>query len=184
MRFARAVPLRVDLDFRPNRSRVGGAGWLMLGIGLAAFTVAALHWSEVEADLAEREQIVARLREVVQTSPAIAVATTRRAPGREEWRAAQDVASSLDAGWGRLLASLASAQSTKVTWLTLDADPARSRLRLVGEAASMEAMLDFVARLVEADELRDVRLVSYERASTEATEVLRFEVGGSWGAAR
>jgi hypothetical protein len=184
MGLMRRVPLPVDLDFPPVRRAAGWLGWVLLAAGLAAVAQAVAEYRIARADLAEREAIVARLGQELRRAPAKLVRGARETISAEEAKSALDIAAHLNADWGRMFAAVAAAQSDAATWVGLDGDAPRTTLRIVGEARTLPAALDFLTRLDDAEGIGDARLSSYEWTRSGAVEVVRFNASATWSGRR
>ncbi len=183
MGLMRGVPLPVDLDFPPARRATGWLGWILLAVGLTAAGSEVLKYRAAQLDLAEREAIVARLRQEMQRPPP-KPSSSGRVVGAEEARAALDVAARLNADWGAMFAGIAAAQSDAATWVSFDGDAPRGTLRVVGEARSLSAVFDFLARLDEAEGVADAQLSSYEWTRVGPVETVRFNANAKWNSVR
>lgn len=178
------VPLPVDLDFPPARRTAGWLGWGLLAVGLTVAGFEGVKYRAAQLDLAEYERGVARMRQEMQRPPPKPPSSGRAAVGAEEARAALDVGGRLNADWGGMFAGIAAAQSDAATWVSFDADAARGSLRMVGEARSLPAVFDFLARLDEAQGVANAQLSSYEWTQAGAVEIVRFNANAKWNAAR
>lgn len=184
MGLMRGVPLPVDLDFPPARRSTGWLGWVLLAVGLIATAMAVADYRAAQRDLAEREMVVARLRQELQRTPPKPAQSGRGAVGAEEAKAALEVAARLNADWGALFAGIAAAQSDAVTWVSFEGDAPRGSLRIVGDGRSISAVFDFLTRLDAADGIADAQLSSYEWTRAGPVEIVRFHANAKWNAAR
>lgn len=180
----RPVPLPVDLDFPPARRSTGWLGWVLLVLGLTAAGFEMIEYRAAQLDLAEREMTVARLRHEMQRMPPKPTSSGRAPVGADEAKAALDVAAALNADWGGMFAGIAAAQSDAATWVRFDGDAPRGSLRIVGEARSLPAVFDFLARLDAADGVADAQLSSYEWTRAGPVDVVRFTANAKWSAGR
>jgi hypothetical protein len=176
----RRNPPALILDFSGRRPAPGFLGWVLLGIGLAAAGLELYEWRAGEADLGEREAIVERLRHQTRRSAPLQAASPRPPVSEQEARPALRLASQLGADWGGLLHELAAAEDERVALLNLEVEAARGSLRLVGDAKSLEAVFDYLARLEASPALGAARLNGYERVAVGAVEVVRFNASAEW----
>ena len=184
MGLMRRVPLPVDLDFPPARRPVGWLGAVLLAAGVTATVLAVVDYRAEQFDLSEREATVARLRQQLQRTSHKPAESGRAAVGADEAKAALDVAARLNADWGGMFAGIAAAQSDAATWVRFDGDAPRGSLRIVGEARSLPAVFDFLARLDAADGVADAQLSSYEWTRAGPVDVVRFTANAKWSAGR
>jgi hypothetical protein len=176
----RTRPAPLELDFSGRRPFPGGLGWVLLVLGLGVGGLELADWRAGEADLAEREAIVERLRHQVQRSRPALAAAGRSPVGEAEARPAVRLAHHLAADWGALLQDLAGAEDDRLALLSLEADAARGELRLTGEAKSLVAVFDYLARLESAAAVTEARLTGYEREQVGAVELIRFHATAGW----
>lgn len=176
------APLPVALDFGFARPRPSALGWGVLAAGVLALGFAVADYRAMEADLAERTQILEGLRAGERQARETRPSAARASVSAEEVRTAREVASRLNADWGALFSALAAAQNRDTVWLRLDAEPGRGELRLAGEAPSMAEMFGFLARLEHTEGVSEARLSSYEWGRSGPREVVQFNVGAQWGA--
>lgn len=180
-------PPALTLDFSGRRPWPGVLGWALLALGLAAAGLELAQWRAGEADLAEREAIVERLRHQALRAETAPVSETRAGPAaasrklsEQELRPALRLAGQLGADWGAVLRDLAGAEDDRLALLSLEVDAARSSLRLTGEAKSLEAVFAYLGRLEAAPTLAGAQLSSYERFQEGAVELIHFNAAASW----
>lgn len=175
----RRVPLPVDLDFLQTRRRVSAAGWGLLAVGLLACAFQLVEYRRASAEMDAREAAVARAREAARRAqPGAAVQGNPL--GAEEAKAVLGVAARLNADWGAMLGGVAGAQGEGVTWLSLQADQARSRLAVAGQARSLAEMFEFLARLGAVQGIREAQLANYEWVRVDTRDAVRFTVNAKW----
>lgn len=175
-----ASPPVLTLDFSGRRPAPGLLGWGLLVLGVAAAGLELAEWRAGEADLAEREAIVERLRHQVRRASPVAATGTVATVTEQEARPALRLASQLGADWGGLLGDLGGAEDERVALLSLEVEAARGSLRLIGEAKSLPAVFDYLAHLEAAPSLGAARLNGYERVTVGAVEVVRFNASAEW----
>jgi sugar phosphate isomerase/epimerase len=197
MSLGRPVPAPLELDFSGRRPWPGLLGWILLALGLAAAGLELRQWRAGEADLAEREAIVERLRHQVRRAEATASNTraeaasnTRaeapssargaRAVSEQEARPALRLAGQLGADWGAVLHELAAAEDDRLGLLSLEMDAPRGSLRLAGEAKTLAAVFDYLGRLEASPSLAAAQLTGYERTTVGAVELIHFTATVAW----
>lgn len=173
-------PPSLELDFSGQRPRPGVLGWALLALGLAAAGLEVAEWRAGEADLAEREAIVARLEhQLRRAEPAPRVAASRPV-SEQEAAPALRLASQLGADWGAVLRDLAAAEDDRLALLSLEVDAARGGLRLRGEAKDLPAVFEYLSRLEATPTLAAASLSGYERVRVGAVELIRFNATAQW----
>ena len=179
MRLLGRCPAALELDFSGRRPWPGALGWVLLGLGLAVAGLEVAEWRAGEADLAEREAIVERLRHQLRRSAPEPVARAR-AVSEQELRPALRLASQLGADWGALLHDLAAAEDDRLALLSLDVDAVRGDLRLNGEAKSLAAVFEYLSRLEAAPSIAAAQLASYEQETVGAVQLIHFNATARW----
>ncbi|WP_407278389.1 hypothetical protein U5817_18575 [Aromatoleum evansii] len=173
------VPLPVDLDFLQTRRRVSIAGWGMLAAGVLACALQIIDYRRASAEVDARTAAVLSAREAARRSQPVAMAEGNPVSA-EEAKAVLGVAERLNADWGGMLGGVAGAQGEGVTWLSLQADQARGRLAVAGQARSLAEMFEFVARLGAVQGIRDAQLANYEWVQVDSGDAVRFTVNAKW----
>lgn len=175
----RQVPLPVDIDLLQTRRRVSAAGWGLLAAGLIACALQFVDYRRSSAEIDEREASVLRAREAARRMQPVA-AEQRNPVGVEEAKAVLGVAERLNADWGAMLGGVAGAQGEGVTWLSLQADQARGRFSVAGQARSLAEMFEFLARLGAVQGIREAQLANYEWVRIGTRDAVRFTVNAKW----
>ncbi|MBT0962723.1 ELKS/Rab6-interacting/CAST family protein [Denitromonas iodatirespirans] len=170
-------PAPIALDFVRQRRLPGLFGWVLLALGLAMAALEVSQFVERRADLAEREQIVERLRHQLERERRSMVATPEAPLRAEDAAPALKLATQLGRDWPALFADVAKAAGSEVGVLAVAPDGLRGAFSLSAEAGSLEGMFGFLGRLEASDALGGVELVGYERAGGRVV----FKLNGQWG---
>lgn len=178
----RGVPPPLELDFSGRRPRPGVLGWLLLAIGLGATGVEVLQWRQGEADLADRDAIVERLRRQVRRTVEAPVPRDGQpaSVSEQERQPALVLAGRLRADWGAVFQDLDAAEDDRLALLSVEVDGARGGVRLRGEAKSLPAVFDYLARLETSPSLGSVQLANYEMVTVGAVELVQFNAVAQW----
>ncbi|MBL8446820.1 MAG: hypothetical protein JNJ44_05325 [Zoogloeaceae bacterium] len=178
----RAPPPPLELDFSGRRPRPGVLGWTLLAIGLGAAGTEILQWRQGEADLADRDAIVERLRREVRRSveAPVAVGAPQVSVSEQERLPALTLAGRLRADWGAVFQDLDGAEDDRLALLAVEVDGARGLVRLRGEAKSLPAVFDYVAHLEGSPSLGHVQVVGYEMVTIGAVELVQFNAVAQW----
>ncbi|QID16199.1 hypothetical protein G3580_00300 [Nitrogeniibacter mangrovi] len=173
-----SAPARLDLDLIPQRRPPGALGWALLVLGLLMSGIEVSHYVDRRADLAEREQIVARLRHQVERARHAdrREAASDTPVSAEEAAPALKLAHQLERDWPRLFAAVAEAGGPGVSLMALTPDALRGVVRLNAEADGLQALFDYMGRLEQRPELRNVQLLAYEEAGGR----FRFNLAADW----
>jgi len=169
---------RLDLDLSPTRPKVRLASWSLLFAGALAASLAGIQFRTASGQHLRES----RALEVLEAS----LSATRKGgaakPSPEQVRSARASASivrELQVPWGKLFGALEAVSGQDVALLSVEPSAQRHELRMVAEAKSTGAMLDFLEAL-RAQSLRDVVLVSHQvQARTPGTPI-RFQARAVW----
>ena len=164
---------RLELDFSPGR-RNAPMGWLLLGIGLVAASVAGVQFRSAHAERLTQVNELNTLTGHHPKADSNAPAADPRAT-----KAAANVARDLQVPWSDMLAALEAVQARDVALLGVEPSALRHNIRITAEAKSLDAMLNYVDAL-HGDAFSDVTLMSHQvEAQTPGTPV-RFVVQARW----
>lgn len=177
MKLIRNLPPPLALDLAASRRRPGWLGWVLLACGALALVAEVGGLLAVRADLAEREAIVARLRQAVGERGVAAPA-----PLADPAAAARLVAL-LRTDWGSMLAGLANAGSADIGVLEVQADAVRGSLRLRARAPTPDAAFAYAAALGASGVLRDAQVDSHQWIDVDGDSMVDFTASARWGAA-
>ena len=165
---------RLELDFSPAR-RNAPMGWLLLGIGLIAASVAGVQFRSAHA---ERLTQASGLNAI--SGPRLpAGAGTGAAADPRATKAAAVVARDLQMPWAEMLAALEAVQAHDVALLGVEPSASRHNIRITAEAKTPEAMLNYVDAL-RGDSFPEVTLSSHQVEAQTPGNPVRFVVQARW----
>jgi type IV pilus assembly PilN-like protein len=179
MKLVRRCPAPLELDFSGRQPWPGALGWILLAVGLGVAGSEVANWRTGEGELAEREAIVERLRYQIRRADPAQLARPRSV-SEQEVRPALRLAGQLSADWGAVLRDLATAEDDRLALLSLEVDAARGNVRFTGDAKSLAAVFEYLARLEATPSLAAAQLTSYERATVGTVELIRFNAAARW----
>lgn len=169
------TPMRIDVDFIPQRKKISVPGFLVLTLGLF---VAVWVYDDYTSASVSSEILKMKLdRQLTRTTER---PSGTPLPGADEVALAQQ---HLLTPWSRLLVDLesAAADSKKdVALLELAPDRSKRRLRISGEARSLVHVLQYVERLQQAESLAAPLLESHEIQTANKERQVRFVVTAVW----
>ena len=137
------------------------------------------HW-EAKAELRAAQQALQRYADVPRPRPVAPVALAAPDSARATARAKEAIARP----WGTLMRQVETRTPPSVAVLSLNAEGGTSgpgRLRLVGEARSMDDVLAYVEALRAAAPVRRAELSHHEAREAEGVALLRFSIDMDWG---
>ncbi|MCJ7556189.1 MAG: PilN domain-containing protein [Gammaproteobacteria bacterium] len=171
------MPARIELDFGPGRRGTSLAGVLVLmaGIGVAYFTFSDYRDSLVESELLEMN--IARYEsrsnppgsEKDTVKPAVVAAARAR----------------LGTPWSSLFDDLEAAgvdSAGEVALLEIAPDLEKGKVRISGEARTLVAALDYVARLQKAGSVQNPLLERHEVRVADRERPVEFVISATWRA--
>jgi len=167
---------RLELDFSPAR-RNAPMGWLLLGAGLIAATVAGVQFRSAHA---ERMEYATSLSAITGKSGGNREANGA-APDPRATKAAAGVARDLQVPWAEMLAALENVQAKDVALLGVEPSATRHNIRITAETKSLESMLNYVDAL-RSDSFPEVSLASHQVEPQTPGNPVRFVVQARWRA--
>lgn len=163
--------LPVELDFRAAPGAESAFGRLLAGVGVAAvLLVAAIY---VLLVLAQRDAEVDR--------------SAQRADSRRQAEADRvaaqfdpdgEIVRRLSRPWQKLLLAIETNSDERISLLEIRPDAGRHTLRLMGEAVSLDAALEYLKKLQALEVLARAHLVSYGPAPSGSG--VRFILQAEW----
>lgn len=168
---------RLDFDFHTAPRRPNAIGIVLALAGAAALAWSAYAWQAARDTAAGLDRQIAALRDV---RPAV---RSRPAPGTDAARATRTrIAAWLAYRWQPALDALAATRDKTVALVALDADQAKSQLRLTAESRDLEHAVAWIERLQQQPGVRRATLVQHEVRSEAGTQVVRYLVHVELGA--
>ena len=169
---------RLAMDLSPSRPAVRAASWALLGLGVLAFSAAALQFQTASGrhlqEARALQGLEASLTEAREgRKPKLSPDEARNA------RASATVQRELQVPWAKLFGALEAVPTQHVALLSVEPSAQRGELKLVAEARSSAAMFDFLEAL-RAQRLRDVALVSHEVQARTPGAPIRFQARAAW----
>jgi hypothetical protein len=168
-------PARIVLDFIPASRRPGGMAVALLVAGLLAVGWSFLAYREA-ADQAVGMSL--RLAEATGRRPPASAAGNNRAVAE-----AQAVALELQTPWVGLLDDLETATAAgkgDVALVSVEPDRRHQKLKLVAEARSLPAALQYVQRLQRNTAIRDALLESHQVMTDVPERPVRVQIVADW----
>lgn len=166
---------RLTLDFVDKRRAVTWSGAILIVAGAAAAVAAVFDYQRVAGRVAALE-----MRQADLAPPPVAAAEPGVVLGLQD---AKSAVMELRTPWASLLQQLEAAgkgSTDTVALLAIEPDPAAYRVRIVAEAKSLAAALDYVRRLQACSALRHPLLQSHEINTKDRERPVRFEVAADW----
>jgi hypothetical protein len=173
-----AARARLDLDLSPTRPAVRPLSWVLLVAGAATVSLAAVQFQTASGQHLRASRALQSLEASLNETRSGGAARLPPDEARRA-RASAEVVKELQVPWGKLFSALEAVSGKNVALLSVEPSAQRREIRVVAEAKSSGAMLDFLEAL-RAQSLHDVVLVSHQvQAQTPGTP-LRFQARAVW----
>ena len=168
----------LTIDFAPSRrQRLGGSAFgltlLVSGLVLAAGALWHANGWQRQYQRLQTRLTIERQKDAVSAVAHRAPAVILSAP---QVTAINEAVSHLNLPWRDLFDAIEVATPPEIALLSLDPDPEHQLLRLTAEAASPEAMLDYVASLKQQVAFSAVSMKRHQLDAQDPNNVLRFSV--------
>lgn len=170
-------PLRIDFIAALPRPKTA---WVCLLCGALLLGLAADHYAELEAEVAQAEAQLNRL----QRQHKLLLGQQGRSDSGTRQQGAQREQNMLDAvsrnTWQPQLQAVESALNKDVAILSLNQEGAARRLRIAAEARTIDDALAFVERIRKSQRFSEVMLSGHDNHVSTGIEVLGFTVLAAW----
>ncbi len=172
------MKLHLDYAVRPDASPVWVWGLLVVGVLGAMLTAWASHQL-----IAERDGL--RLTLQSRTTPVIpkrvsAISAESALRQQEQLKQANLVLRELGRPWPGLFDRLEAAAGPQIALLQIKPEAGKERIRLMGEARTLEDALDYVRRLSAEGGMQDVMLEQHQVVEDDAQKPVRFSINARW----
>lgn len=170
----------LDVDFVRARRWVSPVAGLLLLAGLVVAGLVGVAYVDARDTLAQEQQRQERLQRQLRAYDAPRATARSGAPQRDNNQAFMQVQAQLKRPWDAVLRELEQLADPAIALLSLDGQGQTQRLRLVGEARNMDAVVAYLTRLRGSPWLATADLSSHEPRIDGAVRLLRFSVDVSW----
>lgn len=154
--------------------------WICLLCGVVLLGLAADHYAELEADVAQAETQLSRL----QRQHKLQLGQRGRSEAGAQQQGAQREQRMLDtvarSSWQPQLLAVEAAVSKEVAILSLNQEGTARRLRMAAEARTIDDALAFVERVRSSGRFSEVMLSGHDTHVSTGVEVLGFTVLAAW----
>lgn len=157
---------RLELDYVAAPRRARAAGIALLAISLACAGVLLERYRDVKLEFARLDSARALLPGERRTAP--------RTGAADEIKHAESVVRQLALPWAAMIHAVEIAAIPDVALLQMEPDARARRLRLMAEAKSQQAMLEYLRRLGRADAFAEVHLASHQVMIEDARRPIQF----------
>jgi hypothetical protein len=168
----------IDIEFGPRPPGRGG-GIVLLVLGVAALVAAAQWYADIGDDLSAFNAGMARMdrqaRAGAQPEP-----RGDSSAQKQEIHAANAVVARLTVPWDALFRELESSAGKDVALLSVQPDPQSRQVRITGEARNLDAVLGYVRRLSDSDELDEVYLQEHSIRTSDPQHPVAFSITAGW----
>jgi hypothetical protein len=163
---------RLDFDFHNRPARPGKLGIVLALVGMAALVWA---WSNLQAARATEAGVSMRIAALEQARPGATAKPV--APADSPTRVQQArIAAQLTYSWQPAFDAMATAQSSKIALLSLDATQAKSQLKLTAEARTLADAIAYIDALQQQPGVKRATLVQHEIQADADQQPVRFNI--------
>jgi hypothetical protein len=168
---------RLNLEFLPQQQSDAWPNWVLLAAGVlfcveivGSYYTTSKRLIEMGAESGDTRVVrfIDRTAQTLVTSP-------------EEMEKARKVIRDVSLPWGDMFAALESVPNDGVGVLEFIPDAEKKTLTLRGEAASLPAILTFMAELERTELFHDVTLEKHDIKQDAANQVVAFVLAAQWG---
>jgi len=169
---------RLKLDFQRKSASIGG-GVVLLFIALLLGGKLFTDYRDVAAEIERGVATLARL-ERLAGHKAVRPGKHDADPYGAEIKRANELIDQLALPWDQLFAAVEEAAGSDVALLAIQPDKRKGEVAIGGEAKDVAAMLDYMRRLNEAKQLREVVLLSHQIQQQDPQKPVRFNLSAKW----
>ena len=155
-------------------------GRLLAGIGIL---LAIVCWQGYSATRQQAEGLQSALAEAGKQVGLTSARTPREASSpatQAAMQQARSLADFLQIPWNALFDGLESASSPEFALLSIEPDARKRQLKLTAEAASRDAVFDYMQRLEATPQFSQVVLLKHEKQQEEAEQPWRVVLIATW----
>lgn len=156
-------------------------GIVILGAGIASACLVLVDYWDARAELERVEQ---RQSRVQQAGAKPRVAASAGPKSKDDAAAAAKLATQLNAPWDLVLREIEGLVDPSVALLSIEAQGTARKIRLTGEAKSMDVAVAYVGRLRKSKWIEAAHLSGHEVKQIGAVSVTRFTVEAVWSPAQ
>jgi Tfp pilus assembly protein PilN len=170
----------LDLDLRRDE----GAGWLpglvVLGLALAGSAAVGLQYLELTSEIGQAQASVRKSGTASRTRTDAPSTGAEAQKVSLEMKRASEVVLELARPWGDLFATAESARTPDIALLSIESDNDKQRVRISGEAKTLDSVLEYLRVLSLRPVLADVYLQSHELQKQDPQRPVRFVLNAEW----
>ena len=168
-------PRRLELDHLAPLRKPRWPGYALLAVSLIVAAEMAQRYREAQVEL-ERHATTQGMLGAKRPPPPRA--SKQRID--EEVKEVDAVTRQLTLPWGALIESMESAGTQDVAILQLQPEAQQRVLRIIGEARSQDAMVDYLKRLADARGFAQVHLLSHQVQQDDPQHPVQFAAQASF----
>ena len=170
----------LSLDFRRRDRSSNWVGIALLVPALAGAVVSGGQYLQLGDQLAAEKASLRDATTAMRKKPVAAVSSSEPQMLAAELKHANEILLQLTLPWGELFASAESAGTPDVALLSIESETDKRRVKIAGEAKSLESILDYLRYLESRPALVDVYLQSHELQKQDTQQPVRFVVSAQW----
>jgi hypothetical protein len=172
------APLRIDFSRNAQKAKSGS---VLLVTGALAFSISVAWLVSITQELEKVQTQVRDITQLLRRSPAkIEAARRDDREIQKEVSVANLVIQQLSIPWDLLFSDVESAASSDVALLSVQPDAANRLVRINGEAKEFMAIIGFIRRLEDADNLGNIVLQGHEVKTQDPLRPVVFSITAAW----
>lgn len=165
----------LPINFVRRRRWFSGLGLVLLLVGAAALLAAVADYLEA-ADFSERQEnkVIYLDRQIGKLTRSAQTSVVKMDPA--EWRSLQTLSDELTYPLDQQFLAVERSLSDEVAILSLQPEPKAGRLKILGEAKSLDAAIEFAKRLQSSAGFQSVDVTHHEYRMVGAVRILGFSI--------
>lgn len=171
----------VRLDYQRKQKPFPHLGAAVLVVALSGLALAGYRYQTVTAAAQEWQAKVDRIDHLERRQmPTAGLSESEARAMAAEIKQANDTIRLYNVPWDSLFLAVESSASKNVALLTMEPNAEKHVLRITAEAKTVGEALDFMRRLGERKELRNVYLQHHQIQDQDSEKPLQFAVVADW----
>lgn len=167
----------LSLDFKQTPRQWSVLGLVVLIVGAVAIGFVLNQERELAGQVELAEARLANLAKRGNFRSAVPVDNQEL---QQEIRQANEILSQLSLPWDELFKAVESTSEKEIALLAIQPDAGKRTVRIGGEAKNFDALLAYITRLEESNELQQVFLTSHEVRQQDPEKPVRFALVANW----
>jgi len=170
----------LTIDYRRSARATPWIGYAVLAAGMMVALAIGMRYPKVSHRVQDLENQVHEMQRSARAHEATRRPASELQKSLTEVRQANEIIAQLALPWNELFSAVESASSRNMALLGIEPDAQKRRVKLTGEAKSLESMLAYIRYLEGQVPLTDVFLQSHQIEQNDPQKPVRFVVTATW----